>query len=44
MKRLVYLILVAVLIWILWFSYVSKPYPIRTYDVIDSIKIQMPLR
>jgi len=45
MKRLIYLILAAAAIWFLWFGWGSKVlHPIRAYDVIDSIKIQMPLR
>ena len=45
MKRLFWLVLAAAAIWILWFGYASKVlHPIRTHDVIDSIKIQIPWR
>jgi len=43
MKRLIWLTIAAVSIWILWSSWGSMViHPIRGYDVIDSIKIQVP--
>ncbi len=44
MKRLViWWTLAAIALWLFWTGIATKViHPVRTYDVIDSIKIQMP--